>query len=209
MKYLLLLGLLLRGISAYAFHFEMTIHRNAPALLRQDSTMNYSLDLKKSEILWKGKSVRGPHMGNLSFSLGSVSERMGVIFRGHFEMDMNTIFCTDLEGKEKKDLEDHLKNEDFFEVDKYPKSFFSITDVRQEKGADTIFTLVGDLTIKGITKEVIVPIGISKSDDRLVITSEQFAIDRDRWDISYFGITNMLIEDDIYLELHLEFFPEY
>ena len=46
----------------------------------------------------------------------------------------------------------HLRNSDFFEVEKYPELKFKSTKV--ERTANDIFALFGELTIKGITKPV-------------------------------------------------------
>src|SRR3954452_18822785 len=46
----------------------------------------------------------------------------------------------------------HLRNSDFFEVEKYPELKFKST--RVEKVDSDTFTLFGELTIKGITKPV-------------------------------------------------------
>src|SRR5690625_3985093 len=48
--------------------------------------------------------------------------------------------------------DNHLRSADFFEVEKYPKMTFTSTDIK-EKGNNE-YDLVGDLTIKGVTKEV-------------------------------------------------------
>lgn len=50
------------------------------------------------------------------------------------------------------DRDAHLRSADFFEVDKHPKITFTSTGVRP-KGEDTV-VLIGDLTIKGVTKPV-------------------------------------------------------
>ena len=46
----------------------------------------------------------------------------------------------------------HLRNSDFFEVDKYPQLTFESTDFK--KLDDENFELTGDLTLKGVTREV-------------------------------------------------------
>lgn len=46
----------------------------------------------------------------------------------------------------------HLRNGDFFDVEKHPELKFSSTKI--EKTGDESFTLYGDLTMKGITKPV-------------------------------------------------------
>jgi polyisoprenoid-binding protein YceI len=45
----------------------------------------------------------------------------------------------------------HLRNSDFFDIEQYPTMTFTSTSVRPD-GSDYI--LVGDLTIKGVTKQV-------------------------------------------------------
>ncbi len=47
--------------------------------------------------------------------------------------------------------DDHLRSPDFFEADKYPEISFTSKKV---SGSGPDITLVGDLTIKGVTKEV-------------------------------------------------------
>jgi polyisoprenoid-binding protein YceI len=46
----------------------------------------------------------------------------------------------------------HLRNSDFFEVEKYPEAKF--TSTKMEKVEGDAFVLYGDLTLKGITKPV-------------------------------------------------------
>lgn len=60
--------------------------------------------------------------------------------------DMNSIFT----NNEQRDA--HLRNSDFFEVEKYPELIFESTRVEKED-ADT-FRLYGQLTLKGVTKPV-------------------------------------------------------
>ncbi|MFN8310226.1 MAG: YceI family protein [Chitinophagales bacterium] len=48
--------------------------------------------------------------------------------------------------------DEHLRGDDFFSVDKFPKITFKSTDVK--KLSDKKFAVTGDLTIKGITKKV-------------------------------------------------------
>jgi polyisoprenoid-binding protein YceI len=49
--------------------------------------------------------------------------------------------------------DDHLRSGDFFEVEKYPKVTFRSREVRPTGGRT--FQLVGDLTIKDVTNEVV------------------------------------------------------
>jgi polyisoprenoid-binding protein YceI len=48
--------------------------------------------------------------------------------------------------------DDHLRSADFFDVEKYPTITFKSTNITP--GEDNTFTMVGDLTMKDVTKEV-------------------------------------------------------
>lgn len=50
----------------------------------------------------------------------------------------------------------HLRSDDFFAVEKYPEIVFQSTAV--EKVSDTMYDVTGDLTIRGVTKSVILPV---------------------------------------------------
>jgi polyisoprenoid-binding protein YceI len=51
--------------------------------------------------------------------------------------------------------DNHLRSNDFFDMDNHPEITFVSTDVDQT--SETEFTLTGDLTIKGVTKPVSIP----------------------------------------------------
>ncbi len=51
-----------------------------------------------------------------------------------------------------EDRDTHLKSADFFEVENYPNITFESTSIK--KVDDDEFKIVGDLTIKGVTKEI-------------------------------------------------------
>ncbi len=57
-----------------------------------------------------------------------------------------------------EDRDNHLRRADFFEVEKFPEMTFKSTKV-EKKGKGWIVT--GDLTMKGVTKQVAIPFEIS------------------------------------------------
>jgi len=63
-----------------------------------------------------------------------------------FEIDVNSI-NTENEKRDK-----HLKSTDFFDTERYPKITFKSKSFKRISGSD--YEIVGDLTMKGITKEV-------------------------------------------------------
>lgn len=65
-----------------------------------------------------------------------------------FQIDTSSIDTNDA----KRD--DHLRGPDFFDAKQFPKITFKSTSVRP---ADEGFEMVGDLTMHGVTREVVIP----------------------------------------------------
>ena len=86
-----------------------------------------SIDTNESNIKWMAKKVTGEHEGNINLIEGSLEMDGDKISGGNFSVDMTSISCTDLTGEYKGKLEGHLKSDDFFSVDKFPKASLIIT----------------------------------------------------------------------------------
>jgi polyisoprenoid-binding protein YceI len=91
--------------------------------------------------------------------------------------------------------DDHLRSDDFLEVETYPTLSFRSTALRPT--GDNTFDLVGDLTIKDITREVVLKAefngwGPGMTEDRppLAAFSAKTEIDREDWDMTW----NMVVE---------------
>ena len=102
-------------------------------------------------------------------------------------------------------LEGHLKSDDFFDVDKYPLSTISITKATKTEGNN--YSIVADLTIKGITHSITFDADVRIKEISFLATAN-IKIDRTKWDITYnsgtFGyIGDYLILDDIVFDIFL------
>ena len=87
----------------------------------------------------------------------------------------------------------HLKSGDFQEIEKYPVMTFTSTAVRPTGG--TSFELVGDLTIKDITRPVTLSgeflgWGPDMEGEPMFAASARTTIDREDWDMTW----NMAVE---------------
>ncbi|MEJ0033436.1 MAG: YceI family protein [Bacteroidota bacterium] len=105
-----------------------------------------------------------------------------------------------------KDRDDHLRAEDFFYVEKYPEIVFTSTKIfAQEKDKVTV---EGDLTIRGVTKHVLLPFEITAYSPEKGLVALKL---RSKLNRKEFGVGNnfkhTLIEnflaDDINLEINL------
>jgi polyisoprenoid-binding protein YceI len=146
-------------------------------------TYNYNVDVKSSNIVWKGYKVTGEHTGDVKLKNGSLQFADGKLSGGSFEVDMNTITCKDMQGEYGDKLVGHLKSEDFFGVDKYPTAKFTITRVipQDTKGN---YKIVGNLKIKESTKEVKFFANVSEQGNMVKATGTM-KIDRSEYNIQY------------------------
>ncbi|HRF56736.1 MAG TPA: YceI family protein [Campylobacterales bacterium] len=89
-------------------------------------------------------------------------------FDGNFSVDDKTNKLTRFEGlvdtasidTDVQKRDDHLKSPDFFDVAKYPKMSFAMTKFTPLKGSKS--KVIGNLTIKNITKSVVFDAETSK-----------------------------------------------
>lgn len=108
--------------------------------------------VKSSTITWVGKKVTGSHDGTVKLQSGQLTFNKGKLTGGVFVIDMKSIVVTDLDGEYKTKLENHLKSDDFFGVEKHPTArlvFRKIKAVGKNQ-----FDVTANLTIKGVTKPI-------------------------------------------------------
>ena len=136
---------------------------------------------------------RASHLGGVSPRYGKVMIKEAELLVNNGELT-NAKIIIDLpsltvesfeEGSEDKGkLEGHLKSPDFFEVETYPTAKFELTSLEPSSG-DFNSTVTGNLTIKDVTKSITFNANIDVSDDKATINSEDFAIDRTDWNLTY------------------------
>lgn len=169
------------------------------------------IDTVNSVLNWTGSKPTGSHSGTLMFSKGELFTDMdGRLQGGNILIDMKSLRCTDIsEEAERKDLEDHLRSADFFNVDSFQYAEFFIDSFKVAAGTNTNTTAYGQLTIKGITQPLEVQAQVSQAENVYMIEVPEFKIDRTRWNINYKSKTifpNLLdkfIDDQIGIKMKL------
>ncbi len=161
------------------------IHSSAPGKMATGQKDTLWISLSQSKIHWKGTKMRGlgKHEGEIPLKKGFILENQGQWQSGYFEIDMDKIRVTDIPETDPipiKNLTDHLKNGDFFDVDKYPVSRFTLLEIKATNPGGLV--LSGNLEIKGISK----PIRFEGIRNRNQVLAE-FSIDRFDWNIAYTG----------------------
>jgi len=133
---------------------------------------------EESTVTWKAYKVTGSHTGTVNLKEGSLMFDEGKLTGGDFTVDMTTLVNSDLEGEYKGKLEGHLKSDDFFGVATNPTASLVFTKV--ESSGKNSYEVIGDLTIKGITKAVTFDVSIYGSK-----ATATMKIDRAQYDVRY------------------------
>jgi len=105
------------------------------------------------------------------------------------EIEVDT--ATIQSNQEQRDT--HLKSGDFLEVERFPKITFASKELRLT--GESTFQLVGDLTIKGVTREVTLDAeflgwGPSPMGGNVMSFSARTTINREDWDMTW----NVVVE---------------
>jgi len=169
--------------------------------------VSYQVNPEQSKLTWLAKKVTGEHAGTINVTKGSLLLDNNVLKGGSFELDTKSITVTDIADKDTNaKLLGHLRGDDFFAVEKFGKSTFTITSA--QKTADGAYTVKGNLTIKGITHEISFPAKV-KQEGNKVIADAKIIVDRTKYDIkfrskSFFeNLGDKTIYDDFELNIKL------
>lgn len=163
-----------------------------------------TLDVHESEIVWRGYKVTGKHHGVVALKSGDLEIKDGELVGGSFEIDMTSIEVKDLQGEYAGKLAGHLKSPDFFGVEKHPTAKFVITQV-VSRGTPGSYKIVGDLTIKEITKSIKFQADVTEEEGKNVATAN-ITVDRSDFDVRYGSgsFFDNLGDKTIYDEFELE-----
>lgn len=182
-----------------------------------DSTevVHVLIDVNDSIVNWKGTEMwgTGSHEGILKFSEGSLVFEKGQLSGGYFTADMHSITVTDIPKSDpipRKNLTEHLKSEDFFDIEQYPTAKFNITKVKVVNANS--FKVRGDLSIRDVSRSISFIATKATVQDSFLVMNATIKIDRFEYNISYQGnywdrltsiLDNALVDANIYLSIKL------
>jgi polyisoprenoid-binding protein YceI len=155
-----------------------------------------AVDPTKSKLSCVGAKITEKHPIVFHKYTGIITTDNGQVTGIEYTADM-----AGLEADHPK-LTEHLLNEDFFWIEKYPTSTFRSTEISE--GSDTegmTHTVTGDLTIRGKTKRVTFPAKLTVGDAEVSATTE-FVINRQDFDVTYPGRPDDLIQDNVLLQVN-------
>ncbi len=122
------------------------------------------LPIKKGSITWIGSKIGSSHNGTINLKKGFfLLDKKRNVSGCHIEIDMSSIKNKDIKSKKyNKKLVNHLKNKDFFDVEKHPLATFHCSKVISEKKAKTSHVFSGTMTIRGVSQKADIPVMLSK-----------------------------------------------
>jgi polyisoprenoid-binding protein YceI len=154
---------------------------------------------ESSKIEFIGSKVTGSHDGGFKEFTGEFRTEGDRLADDGIEV----VIQTDSLWSDSERLTGHLKNEDFFDVEKYPTAEFVSTAV---KPADDGWSITGDLTLHGVTKAITFPAQVQVEDEAVHLTSE-FSLNRFDFDIAYTGKADDLIRKEVVIKLDVKAQP--
>lgn len=168
----------------------------------------WKIDTAHSEIQFKVKHLVISTVTGSFKKFDATAETEGDTFEG---AEIAFTAETDSINTNNAQRDEHLKSDDFFNAQKYPKLTFKSTAF--EKTSDDRYKLTGDLTIRDITKKVTLdvlhggtvedPYGQTKAG--FEITG---SINRKEFDLKWNGVTeagNVVVGDEVKLHLNVQF----
>lgn len=169
-------------------------------------TVTVPVNTESSTINWIGSKISEQHNGIVKIKSGALILDHGRLAGGEFTIDMNTISTQDMSEKYNQKLDNHLKNEDFFNVDKFPTSTIKITQAFQKKGSN--YAILAELTIKGETHPIAFDADV-KINGNNYSAAAKIKIDRTKWGVTYNSgnffedLGDYLIKDEIEFDVFL------
>ncbi len=187
--------------------FEETSESSDSSSMQESATAGTGDEFKiltdKSGVQWTGSKLTLKHEGNINIQEGEFWIKEGKITAGRVVLDMNSITVSDLEGKDKEDLETHLKDTDFFETHEFPTGKFVLTEIKELNDSTFTHEVSGNLSLKGISKRISFPAVITIEGNNF-IANANFNIDRSKWGIVYKGRLDNIISDEINLNIMIQ-----
>lgn len=149
---------------------------------------NHEIDCVESSIHWTGRNLLNKHVGSVGISRGDIELAGGLIVAGSFEIDMSSICATDLEGEQREGLNQHLKSDDFFDVENFPAAILRVLGSAPVDG-NTIggpnLQIDAELTIRDSVVPVRFDVACGIAPNGQLAAQGLFSIDRTLWGVLY------------------------
>jgi polyisoprenoid-binding protein YceI len=160
--------------------------------------VEYSFTQANSKITFVGAKVTRKHDGSFGAFKGTVALAGGDPAKSTVSVDAD---ATSIDTDTAK-LTGHLKSSDFLDVEKFPRVTFQSTSLTPGGAAGATHTITGNLSLHGVTKAITFPVKIDIAGDAVNVGAE-FSINRKDFGITYPGMADDLIRDDVVVKLDI------
>ena len=157
-------------------------------------SQDVKFDPEKSKIDFLGKKTDGKHAGGFKEFEATAKVDWDEPANSTLAIEIKT----DSLWSDDKNLTQHLRNPDFFDVKKYPTIKFESTEI---DSTETEGTITGKLTMLGKTAELAVPVEV-KIDDEQIVLIAKFKLDRTKWGMNY---GRPKVDDNVEITANLRF----
>lgn len=151
-------------------------------------TQKVAVDTQVSGVEWLGKKVLGQHNGTIRLKSGEVKIENGAPVSGKFEVDMQSIFVSDIkDAKDNQKLTGHLKSDDFFGVSLFPVTLVELTKFEPIQNAapgQPNYNVSGNVSIKGVSQPIAFPATIDMKDGKATAKAA-ITLDRTKFGVRY------------------------
>ncbi|MEN9001450.1 MAG: YceI family protein [Flavobacteriales bacterium] len=151
-------------------------------------TATYSNLGDHNHVDWKAWHLAktGERSGSVMLKSAEASVNEGMLAGGKFVMDLAALKVTNFgdDTAQNEKLRGHLTSGDFFLTDSFPTATFEITSVDTMSG-DFNSKVSGNLTIKGIAKNISFNANVNITEDAVSLSSESFEVNREDWGLTY------------------------
>lgn len=157
-------------------------------VIETNETITLNNVSEASYLDWRASHLGGisPRYGKIYVKDAEVLVNNGELTNAKLDIDMSSLTVDNFEegSEDIEKLKGHLLSPDFFNVETNPTSTFELTKIESSTG-DFNSVVTGNLTILDSTKSITFNANVNVSNDEVSVESEDFAIDRTDWNLTY------------------------
>lgn len=171
----------------------------APSAAAPASTASFVISPAGSSVEFTGAKVTGKHDVKVKEFQGTIQLVDGDITKSSVKVELT---LASIESEPAKFV-GHLKSPDLLDVEKFPKATFESTSITVGGEGGATHTVTGNLTLHGEKKSISFPATIAANPDNVTVKAE-FAINRKDFGVTYPGMPDDLIQDQVLVRLQID-----
>ena len=175
--------------------------------LPASATETYQIDPAHAFVNFTISHFMGKARGSFTDVSGTITYDETDVTKSSVEVVIKTASIhTGVQGRDT-----HLRSADFFDVEKFPEMIFKSKRV-EKRGSGLV--AVGDLTVRGVTKEVVMPFTLSgpikdplPAGIKRLLVESSLKVDRRDFGITWSRVTDagvLFVGNDVTIEINVE-----